>query len=483
MQGNPFSLRNFSSFGYCQCFPLSLQKTKNNYSERKWASFTLDDNTDHHGNARPFRGGYSKVRKDHLQSKSSPGSYSLYYHSSSPLLDPIQSSPSNVRSSPLQKNIKPHENGATTRGHLARTVSLAYFFTAIAVNLPIVLMPTIAGEIASSKGAGSNFVPATFIASVAAAVSMGGGIGKLVNGAVCQALGGRNSMAVYMTGISIVSLIFSFNKSHHLFGRTLSLMEFLWSIQWTASCVVLADHYSQNAAQFATAITRLSLMSTAGTIISKVGGTSLLAVASWAVVARVGALAALVGASVAYWGIPTQSTAQNTLRSWRTNTVVQPRKGTRSILDSFRQVLKRRTFWLVGFAYSAIFLARTADRVLGSFYVHVSGLPKSLCGGLTASCTIGFAYGLARGRIFHLLPGKSQKLRFLKHNYATAVLATLGLAICGSSCFIQLVGSPVVRAAAVAILSATAASSLSFQFYQLPSIFAKEFGSNKVRFR
>ena len=463
-------------------------------NKRKWTLFVAFDQNKNHdhrrANAPPVRGGYTQVRKSRRQP---PSSYSLY--STQPTSSSIMK-----QSSPLQ-HIRLHDSQdevvqktqtrtatskeAASETRMAKTVSLAYFCTAIAVNLPIVLMPTIAGEIANSAKE-STFVPATFIASVAAAVSMGGGLGKLVNGAVCQVLGGRRSMAIYMMGISIVSLVFSFcnNKSPQLFGGILSLMEFMWSIQWTASSVVLANHYTSNAAQFSAAITRLSLMSTAGTILSKVGGTALLSVTSWAVVARVGALAALLGAArIAFGGIdPALSDGEKKSRAWRIHPFGQSTsQQSASLVDSFGKALGNPAFWLIGFAYSSVFLARTSDRVLGSFYVHVSGLSKSLCGGLTTSCTVGFAHGLGRGRVFHRLPNKATKLRFLKHNYTTAVVATLGLAICGSSWLIQLIGFPVIRAAVVALLSGIATSCLSFQFYQLPSMFANEFGTNKVR--
>eukprot|EP00523_Entomoneis_sp_CCMP467_P006302 CAMPEP_0168732866 /NCGR_PEP_ID=MMETSP0724-20121128/7987_1 /TAXON_ID=265536 /ORGANISM="Amphiprora sp., Strain CCMP467" /LENGTH=626 /DNA_ID=CAMNT_0008779889 /DNA_START=131 /DNA_END=2012 /DNA_ORIENTATION=+ len=400
-------------------------------------------------------------------------------------LVPSSSSNSNSRQEPIQHRVKSRTSHSN---RMALTVGLAYFCTAICVNLPIVLLPTVAAEQASLLG--PSFVPAAFVA---------------------ETLGGRRSMALYMTGIAVASWAFSClttaaSQSSSSFAACLAGMEFLWSIQWTACCVVLANHYAHDAARLAAAVTTLSLMSTAGTILSKVGGTALLSAVggSWRIVARVGSLAALTGAVVALgwiqeapvrnqrgkaggWRISSSlggSTNSNTGKRKDNSDGTPPTRSLASVIQPSQQVLGCKLFWLIGMGHAAAFLARTSDRVLCQFYVQVSGLSRSLCGGLTTSCTLGFVHGLARGRVFHQLSTGREKMQFLRRNYAVAAASAFGLALCGGPWLPNLVSSGVLRAALVAVLSGAMTSCFSFQFYQIPNLVASspQFQHSKAMF-
>ena len=346
-------------------------------------------------------------------------------------------------------------------------VGIVEFFNVFAQTIPIILMPVIASE----QSGASSIAPAAFVAMAASLSTFGAGMGKLVNGYVCQSLGGGRAMSIYMTAMALGSLVFSFNKSTVLFGWILASMEFCMSMQWTACSVVLANHFDGHPVNFATAITTLSFMSMAGVLAGKTGGTALLPLlGSWQAVARVGAIVSVCGALMSHFFL-TEHTRVSAEEQEKT-----------SFVESFKDVVSKPIFWIFAFVHGTLFLARTSDRILGSFYAYTSGLPESICGGLTMSVTVGFLHGLSRGRIFQKLQGTAKKLRFIRNNYAVGAAATLGLALCGGPWLPQLMASKVARAAVVAGLSGIMASTLSFQFFQIPGIVAPEFGRNKAVF-
>merc|ERR1719491_2668879 len=180
---------------------------------------------------------------------------------------------------------------------LDKAIFATYFCTAFAVTLPVDLMPMIAGEQAAT--AGSGFVIAAFVAATASISTFCGGLGKLVNGFICQGLGGRFSSSLYLIGMSLSLVLLSLNEQISNFGYILGGLEFCSSMQWTACSLILANHYSQDPAKFATSIATLTLASTCGTLTAKAGGTALLHIFNdWRVVARIGAFAALAGSLI-----------------------------------------------------------------------------------------------------------------------------------------------------------------------------------------
>lgn len=152
-----------------------------------------------------------------------------------------------------------------------------------------------------------------------------------------------------------------------------------------------------------------------------------------------------------------------------------------SILTTARSVLGNRLVWQVGLAHATAFLARTSDRVLGSFFQDVTGLSRPLCGALSASVTVGFVLGLAKGQAYHKLPDTNSKALMLKRAYLSSVLSALGLALTANPLITDLLNpSKAGLALAVSLLSGVMASSLSFQFYQIPQMVASTFGNDKA---
>ncbi|CAB9497158.1 expressed unknown protein [Seminavis robusta] len=356
------------------------------------------------------------------------------------------------------------------------TLFASYMSHAIAMTLPIVLLPLVAAE---HVAVNSHFrlSAAAVVASMASIMTLGGGVGKILNGFVCQSLGGSRSSSLYLTAWAGAAFLLSTSAASQA-GWILALMEFLASIQWTAMSLVLANHYGKRSpAKFARGITILSLASTSGTLLAKTGGTALLHYFdnSWRAVARVASVAALLGA------------ATMRLVSEHPNNARVPRQSNNTpqataIGDSLKAVLGNPLFWQVGIAHATAMVARTSDRILGSFFHQTTDLPRSVCGGLTAFVTIGFVRGLIRGRKFHTLKDIPSKTQMLSKAYSACALSAVGMALCANRWIQELLfPSKYILAATIAALSGILASNISFQFYQIPAMTATAFfGPNKA---
>lgn len=105
----------------------------------------------------------------------------------------------------------------------------------------------------------------------------------------------------------------------------------------------------------------------------------------------------------------------------------------------------------------------------------------AICGGLTASVTLGFVHGLFKGRKFHDLKSIASKSRMLSKAYTSSVVAALGMALCANQWLRRIIfPSEYLLAIVLAIMSGAIASSLSFQFYNIPLMAASTFGQNRA---
>jgi len=273
-----------------------------------------------------------------------------------------------------------------------RSFDAALFFTYVCsmftITAPVVLIPIIAGDPSmydSKLAMFSSVSGASFAAAIASISTIGAAAGKVVNGFVCQILGSRRSLMFYLVGLSIFTTWFAKSQNIDQLAFSILGMEFFASIMWTASVVLLATHYEKEPKHFAVSVGYLSLSSTVASLIAKFGLSFLLTMMDWRILAKLTAGVSLLGAFVVYQLVsdsPTQT--------------VQPQEkelSIKSIGSSFKRVTTYPLFWKMGIAHSAVFLVRTSDKVLGSFFNQVTDLPRSLCGGFTSSVTIGFALG------------------------------------------------------------------------------------------
>jgi len=361
---------------------------------------------------------------------------------------------------------------------------VTYFCNIAVVTLSVVTVPAMAMEY--------NLSPhdtAVFCAGVAGLAPLGGVVGKLINGFVCQNLGGQRSSWIYMLVLSALSLAMSFSTSLAPVGLCLIGFEFLTSIQWTAVCHVFDQNYRRKPIEMARGIALLSISSTVGALAAKTFGAGMIQATNWRTVCRLGSLVALVGASAMYLGggkfqkpVPLQQQRQSIINDKHGNynnradavttaTNVTGGQRKQSPLAGLKIILKNPIFWMIGIGHSLGYLARGHDRLLGPFLQEFGGISSTLAAGLTSSVTIGFVLGLIKGNSFSKMESVKEKMNMIKNSYVVSVLSTLGLALCGIHGMSKFVGgNSSLIAAAITLFSGIIASTVSFQFYQFPNL-------------
>jgi hypothetical protein len=273
-----------------------------------------------------------------------------------------------------------------------------YFCTAVTMTLPVLIVPMMDAEIMAATDTTSSTTTATsLVAMVASMAPFGGGMGKMVNGFVCQQLGGPTSSKLYFMGSTMASLLYSsitllpgeatathtnFLTPHYL-GWYIAAIEFFAAIQWTVCSLFLSIYYANNPALFARGVTILSLASTGGQIATKVLGAMVLQHVHWRYVARFSVIIALTGLIICSWTsrIMTQcNTAAQSFQSSSTAAAGTNKKSTisspPSVRQAIQQVLGSPIFWMVGLAHVSGYATRTSDRVLGKFLQEVTSLSR-----------------------------------------------------------------------------------------------------------
>lgn len=357
-------------------------------------------------------------------------------------------------------------------------VFMSYLCNVMTLSLPVLLVPIAASEQAAtaalSTKAASAMVAAQ-VAKISSVASLGGAIGKFVNGFICKELGPYFCSKTYLAGLGLCSLAFSFTTNPSVMSYAFAGMEFFASIQWASLAVMLSNYYAKQPVKLAAALTALGLSSTSGQILAKTFGMTLSSALHWRTVAQLGALVAFGGAALISRAPGQQMAAQQ-----QANKVPFQWK---SVTDSLKAVLGSRLFLVLGLAHAMAFVARGTDRILSVFYHEMAGgLSQAICGGLTLSITLGLVQGLVSGsKKFGTCADLSQKRTFLKKRYIATVAATFGLMALskigsgGAGGF-----SRFLMPALVAIMSGIMASNISFQYFQFPAMIAQKYGDHKA---
>lgn len=250
---------------------------------------------------------------------------------------------------------------------LDASIFLTYFCSSVAMSLPILLLPMAASEFSTATTSTSSLV-----VSVTSKALLGGAVGKFINGFLCQEFGGKPCSVFHLMGTAVCSLFFSMATTPTSLGMAHAGIEFFVSIQWTALSVILAQHYSQDAASFSKGITTLSLASTCGQLVAKFGGVSLLQTMDWRMVAQLGAVVALLGSCL----VGTLVSERPSTKIIGQQKPVSLDKLVGNITESARAVLSNPLFWGIASAHAMSMIARSSDRILGEFFAHATNLPR-----------------------------------------------------------------------------------------------------------
>ena len=87
----------------------------------------------------------------------------------------------------------------------------------ILAALPVIMIPMIAAD-PFRPGVTNTLNTAEFLGSVVSLSTLGTGIGKIVNGFVCQLIGGKASASIYLLGVALFSVILSTTYTIHGYG-------------------------------------------------------------------------------------------------------------------------------------------------------------------------------------------------------------------------------------------------------------------------
>lgn len=275
-------------------------------------------------------------------------------------------------------------------------IIVTYACTQIAITLPVILIPVIAADPFAPNALSSTdpvIGSAAFVGKLVSLGSMGLGTGKLLNGFICQAIGGRVAGSVYLLGMGAFALFLSMTSSAHAYA--IAGMEFCASMMWTASLVLLSSRYSHDAKKFGAAMMSLSLASTSGTMISKFLGGALLSQFHWRHVALFATIFSIIGSTLLYMftkeeeGKGQSKERQVFLSTKSTGELVNAGPSLKSIESSIRSVLfKGPIFWCVAFAHFTSYIVRSSDKILGSCLVDVANVPRKFqC---VSKCDFGF---------------------------------------------------------------------------------------------
>lgn len=373
-------------------------------------------------------------------------------------------------------------------------ICVTYILTMISISLPIILIPMIAADPVSSSHAATSILMnsnnniasgSNLAGKIVAMSSLGAGLGKVINGFVCQGLGGRLSGSIYLIGLASFSFLLSTTSTMH--GYAIAGMEFCASIMWTACNVLIANKYEKNPQKFAAAVTTLSLCSTFGTLLCKLGGSMLLSKYHWREVARVASVASSFGAALILFAVKDvhASTSKTKERSiiWPVGgaakaQTTQSGLSVNGIVSSISRIFSKRMFWLAAAAHTCSQLGRHCDKILGTFLREVTQLPRPLCGSLTSSITIGLILGLVSGRKMESMD-ETTKTRFIIRRQFRAFYSALSIALFANRSVVSFLGKNLI-AVAITISSCIMAASVSVQFYQFPGKFAQSFGDDKA---
>ena len=270
------------------------------------------------------------------------------------------------------------------------SLPVVYFCSAMALTFPVVLVPLIGEAHTTTAHAVTSFV-----GNVASISILGGGIGKIVNGMVCQKYGGKATASTCLVGVAVCSYLLSRMSSATILlsgaapvGHVVAGLEFFASALWVSCSLILANHYKNQPALFARGVTFLSLSSTTGQLGAKLLGSALVSAGvGWRTVARLGAAVALFGAFVLRTMIPDQQkevmSPHRAFLAGGSQPVATP-----PVLEAVKTVVSHKVFWLVGLAHISGYVARTCDKVLGPFIKEVTSLPRTYNNRLSAFCAV-----------------------------------------------------------------------------------------------
>ena len=289
-----------------------------------------------------------------------------------------------------------NSNSSTALSKIDIGAFFIYFCTSVTMTLPVLIVPMMDVELQQQSSASTTQQALGLAATVASMAPLGGGFGKLVNGFVCQAMGGSRSSKLYFVGSALASwglasislspptstsaststTVLTKVLSPDNVGWMVAAIEFCASIQWTVCSLIMSRYYATQPKLFARGVTILSLASTSGQILSKITGAFLLQYyLDWRQLSLGMCWMATLGFVMSTW---TNHNLQRAMdrRAPVGKVAAAEKANSYGVSYAIRRVLGSKMFWLIGLAHVAGYLTRTSDRVIGSFLQDITSLSR-----------------------------------------------------------------------------------------------------------
>ncbi|GMI28988.1 hypothetical protein TeGR_g6825 [Tetraparma gracilis] len=342
-------------------------------------------------------------------------------------------------------------------------VFVGYVMSTASVAVPVVLIPTIASDIAGPGGKDA------FAANVASLATCGTAAGKVLMGFACDAFGARRTMMLCFLLMGGSLLLLSAATDLATVGAAQALLEFFNSVMWPCMAIVLATHYGHDQARLDGGIFVLGMSSRFGALLSMPTWGALVSFLGWRAVALVGSAVAGAGFLLVALFVSDTPTKRDEPQGAKLSLA--------GVSQSLKNLAASRLFLLVACAQAGNAMVRTSERVLGTFFSETGDVSDATGGSLTTFLSGGLLFGvLVFGNAF-VKASNARKKSLVLVLYSLSFLSLAGLAVISLPAVYTRTGGATIFVEVG--LSFFMAAFVGIQYYQIPPTISSTFGADK----
>ena len=383
---------------------------------------------------------------------------------------------------------------------LNMAIFASYALTTAATAVPFLLIPSIGQDFLTEDNEKS-----AFSSRAASSAVLGIACGKVFNAQLGDFLGARRTSSVYSILLAMALLSLALSRSAASATTACFYVEFFQSVQWPCIIVILGTHYKppNRAAQYENGIFSASIASRIGALIGIPMFSMLLGQFNWRLTCLFAAWAAAIGSSIMYLYVADSPSRinepQNPLQPHLLQQVaiLDPMKKPKrclvvsikvfysiianNVLPSFRHVLKSGTFWVVALAHTGSTMARTAERILGTYFYDTSSgyLSENLAGGLAIYFSLGSVLGLGIAGNLFTRRKERQRKALVSRLYMITIGACYSLAILAIPRLRRFVDAPDLILFFQVVCSICMGFGVSVMYSLIPGLVGSAFGPHK----
>lgn len=384
---------------------------------------------------------------------------------------------------------------------LNMAIFASYSLTTAATALPILLIPAIGQDFLQNDNEKS-----AFSSRAASSAVLGIACGKFFNGQIGDFLGARRTSSLYSILLAVALLSLALSQSASSAITACFYVEFFQSVQWPCIIVILGTHYNppNRASAYESGIFSASIASRCGALVGiTVFSLLLQRLLNWRLACLCGAWIAAIGSSIMYLYVKDSPSRVNEpqnplhpglLQQIATlDPITRPKRClvvaikllysiiANNVLPSFRNVLKSGTFWVVALAHTGSTMARTAERILGTYFYDTSFgyVSENDAGGLAIYLSLGTVLGLGiAGKLFTQRKERQRKL-LVSRLYMITIFACYSLAILAIPRLRHFIDSPDLVLFFQVICSLCMGFGISVMYSLIPGLVGSAFGPHR----